>query len=46
MDDDIDQAVFRGSIAMDEVVFFHRASRTAIFGDLIQEIIAAALRWI
>ncbi|HEX7684273.1 MAG TPA: DUF4336 domain-containing protein [Trinickia sp.] len=33
---DIDQAVFRGSIAMDEVAFFHRASRTAIFGDLIQ----------
>ncbi|MEP7138891.1 MAG: DUF4336 domain-containing protein [Caldimonas sp.] len=33
---EIDQAVFRGSLAMDEVVFFHRASRTAIFGDLIQ----------
>jgi len=33
---DIDQVVFRGSLAMDEVVFFHRASRTAIFGDLIQ----------
>ncbi len=33
---DIDQAVFGGSFAMDEVVFFHRASRTAIFGDLIQ----------
>ncbi len=33
---DIDQVVFRGSIAMEEVVFFHRASRTAIFGDLIQ----------
>lgn len=33
---EIDQVVFRGSIAMDEVVFFHRASRTAIFGDLIQ----------
>jgi hypothetical protein len=33
---DIDQTVFRGSFAMDEVVFFHRASRTAIFGDLIQ----------
>jgi len=34
--DDIDQVVFRGSLAMEEVVFFHRASRTAIFGDLIQ----------
>lgn len=33
---DIDQAVFRGSLVMDEVVFFHRASRTAIFGDPIQ----------
>jgi len=33
---DIDQVIFRGSIAMEEVVFFHRASRTAIVGDLIQ----------
>jgi hypothetical protein len=33
---DIDQAVFRGSFAMEEVVFFHRPSRTALFGDLIQ----------
>ena len=33
---DIDQVVFRGSLAMEEVVFFHRASGTAIFGDLIQ----------
>lgn len=33
---DIDQAVFRGSFALVEVVFFHRASRTAILGDLIQ----------
>ena len=33
---DIDQSVFRGSLAMDEVVFFHRPSATAIFGDLIQ----------
>lgn len=33
---DIDQTVFRGSLAMEEVVFFHRLSRTAIFGDLIQ----------
>ena len=32
----IDQVVFRGSFAMEEVVFFHRESRTAIFGDLIQ----------
>lgn len=33
---DIDQVVFRGSFAMSEVSFFHRASRTAIVGDLIQ----------
>jgi hypothetical protein len=33
---DIDQAVFPGSIVMEEVAFFHRTSRTAIIGDLIQ----------
>ncbi|MBU6484447.1 MAG: hypothetical protein KGR23_06585, partial [Betaproteobacteria bacterium] len=33
---DIDQDVFRGSFALEEVVFFHVASRTAIVGDLIQ----------
>jgi hypothetical protein len=33
---DIDQVIFRGSPAMQEVVFFHRASGAAIFGDLIQ----------
>jgi hypothetical protein len=33
---DIDQTIFRGSFAMQEVSFFHRASRTAIIGDLIQ----------
>ena len=33
---DIDQVIFRGSLFMEEVVFFHRASRTAIFCDLIQ----------
>ncbi|MBT8442530.1 MAG: DUF4336 domain-containing protein [Gammaproteobacteria bacterium] len=34
--DDIDQVVFHGSIAMEEVVFFHKASSTAIVCDLIQ----------
>ena len=34
--DDIDQVIFRGSFAMEEVVFFHIASRTAIICDLIQ----------
>jgi hypothetical protein len=32
----IDQVVFRGSFAMAEMAFFHRDSRTAIIGDLIQ----------
>jgi hypothetical protein len=32
----IDQVVMRGSVVMHEIVFFHRASRTAIFGDLIE----------
>jgi hypothetical protein len=43
---DFDQVVFRGSFAMEEVVFFHRASRTAIFGDLIQRFPrATAMGW-
>jgi hypothetical protein len=33
---DIDQAWFRGSFAMDEIVFLHRASATAIIADLVQ----------
>jgi hypothetical protein len=33
---DIDQVLVRGSLAMIEVVFFHRASGAAIFADLIQ----------
>jgi hypothetical protein len=33
---DIDQVIFRGSFAMEEVAFFHRASQTAIIGDLVQ----------
>jgi hypothetical protein len=33
---DIDQAWFRGSFAMDEIVFLHPPSRTAIVADLIQ----------
>ena len=33
---DIDQVIFRGSLFMEEVVFFHRESRTAIICDLIQ----------
>jgi hypothetical protein len=41
---DIDQVVFRGSLAIDEVAFFHRASRTAIFGDLIQRFPTATMK--
>jgi hypothetical protein len=33
---DIDQVIFHGSFAMEEVAFFHRASCTAIVGDLVQ----------
>ena len=33
---DIDQVIFHGSFAMEEVAFFHRKSRTAIVCDLIQ----------
>ena len=33
---DIDQVIFHGSLAMEEVVFFHRESQTAIVCDLIQ----------
>ncbi|MGI9589918.1 MAG: DUF4336 domain-containing protein [Myxococcota bacterium] len=33
---DIDQVIFRGSFAMEEVAFHHRASRTAILCDLVQ----------
>lgn len=33
---EIDQVVFRGSVAMEEVVFFHRPSSTVLACDLIQ----------
>jgi len=41
---DIDQVIFRGSFALEEVAFFHRASRTAIVGDLVQRHDAAQMR--
>ena len=41
---EIDQAVFRGSPFMDEIVFFQRASRTAIFADLIENFSMEFLR--
>jgi hypothetical protein len=33
---EIDQVIFHGSFAMEEVVFFHRPSRTALVCDLVQ----------
>ena len=41
---EIDQAWFRGSVALDEVVFFHRPSRTVILADLIENFSASFLR--
>ena len=41
---EIDHAVFRGSLFMDEIVFFHRASRTALFADLIENFSMEFLR--
>ncbi|HZZ88316.1 MAG TPA: DUF4336 domain-containing protein [Caulobacteraceae bacterium] len=41
---DIDLAWFRGSFAMDEIVFLHRPSATAIVADLIQTFSDAFLR--
>ncbi|MEN8159652.1 MAG: DUF4336 domain-containing protein [Myxococcota bacterium] len=46
----IDQLVFRGSPALEELFFFHRASRTAIVCDLVQRFDPATLtgwrRWL
>jgi hypothetical protein len=42
--DDIDQVIFHGSFAMAEVVFFHRASQTAIVTDLVQRFDPSSLR--
>ena len=39
----IDQVIFRGSVAMEEVVFLHRPSRTALICDLIQRHPASAM---
>src|SRR5512146_2512350 len=40
---DIDQVIFHGSLFMEEVVFFHRASRSVIVTDLMQKFDPAAL---
>ncbi|MGD9543448.1 MAG: DUF4336 domain-containing protein [Methylocystis sp.] len=48
-DGDIDQAWFRGSFMMDEIVFFHRPSGVVIFADLIEafsdEFLCAHWNW-
>jgi hypothetical protein len=41
--DDLDQVVFHGSFFMEEVVFFHRASGTALVTDLVQRFPTASL---
>lgn len=47
---DLDQLVFRGSRFMEEVVFFHRKTRTLILADLIEnfepEKVGGAWRWL
>ena len=40
---DVDQVIVRGSFAMEEVVFFHRSSRSAIVTDLVQRFDPASL---
>lgn len=42
---EIDQVVFSGSRLVDEVVFFHKASRTLILGDLVQNHDPTTLAW-
>jgi hypothetical protein len=41
--EEIDQLAFRGSRVMEEIVFFHRASRTLILADLIENFDPATL---
>ena len=47
---EIDQIVFKGSSFMDEVIFFHRSSRTVILADLIENFernkVNGVLAWI
>ena len=40
---DIDQIIFHGSFVMDEVVFFHRSSRSVLVTDLVQKFDPATL---
>ena len=47
---EIEHVIFRGSFALEEVVFFHRASRTAFVTDLVQRFdpgkLAIFARWV
>ena len=47
---DLDQLIFRGSRFMEEVVFFHRKTRTLVLADLIEnfepEKIGGVYRWL
>ncbi len=47
---DLDQLLFRGSRFMEEVVFFHRKTRTLVLADLIEnfepEKVGSAYRWL
>jgi hypothetical protein len=47
---ELDQVRVEGSFAMTEVLFFHRASRTCLVGDLVQKLDADAMkawqRWV
>ena len=42
---EIDQVIFQGSAAMEEVVFFHLSSRTLILTDLIENFEPAVFNW-
>jgi len=48
--EDLDQLIFQGSRFLEEVVFFHRKTRTAILADLIEnfevEKVGGAYRWL
>lgn len=48
--DEIDQLRFRGSRALEEFVFFHRASATLVLADLIENFeparLGGAMRWL
>jgi hypothetical protein len=43
--EELDQVLFSGSPLLEEVVFFHRSSRTLILTDLIENVNPRALNW-